>query len=221
MVITSPSQLLVDTGNDYKNDMKSSMYYSKLSLINSIPIINQKKNKLPLYFVLYYDKDKNELIYNPTDSIYENIRIKLNELDNMKFSYGNNIGDIANNIGIIFNKIFDTINELKSNEELEIAYKLLINIRYLIKHSAFFEEQELRIIKLYKNDDSEVLFDENINRLYNNYEVSIFEENYLKKIIIDPKVENASSVKEVYQHLIMKNKSNKNIDIEISDLPLN
>lgn len=142
---------------------------------------NEKnKNKLPLYFIVYYDKEKNELIYNPTDSVYENIRIKLNELDNIKFSYGNNIYDIANNIGIIFNKIFDIVKELKSNEEL--SYKLLINIRYLIKHSAFFEEQELRIIQLVKNDGSDALFDKNINRLYKDYEISIFEENYLKRL---------------------------------------
>ena len=176
---------------------------------------------LPLYFVLYYDNEKNELIYNPTDSIYENKRIKLNELDNIKFSYGSDIDDIANNIGIIFKKIFDIINELKSDKELELAYKLLINIRYLIKHSAFFEEQELRIIQLTKNNDSDVLFDKDINRLYSNYEIPIFEENYLKKVIIGPKIENAPSLKEVYQHLIMKNKSNKDIDIKISELPLN
>ena len=223
LTTTSPAQSLANLTNyDYeresnikinKNNKKTQLLYSKV-----YPPIKSKDKLLPLYFMLYYDKDRNELIYNPTDSVYENKRIKLNELCNRTFLYSNKIDD---NIGIIFNKIFDTIKELKSNKELEIAYKLLINIRYLIKHSAFFEEQELRIIKLYKNDDSEVLFDENINRLYNNYEVSIFEENYLKKIIIGPKVENSSSVKEVYQHLIMKNKSNKNIDIEISDLPLN
>ena len=113
-------------------------------------------------------------------------------------------------------------NELIYNPtELELAYKLLINIRYLIKHSSFFEEQELRLIQLTKNDSNDVSFDKNINRLYSDYKVSIFEENYLKKIIIGPKVENASSVKEVYQYLITKNKINKNIDIEISDLPLN
>lgn len=201
-------------------------FFEQYSLKSPAQVINNKKNnskkeksKLSLYFMLYYDNKNNELIYNPTGSIYENKRIKLNELCNRTFLYSNKIDD---NIGIIFKKIFDIIKELKSDDkELEIAYKLLINIRYLIKHSSFFEEQELRLIQLTKNDSNDVSFDKNINRLYSDYKVSIFEENYLKKIIIGPKVENASSVKEVYQYLITKNKSNKNIDIEISDLPLN
>ena len=216
-IIASPSQHLGssdDKSKENKNNIeKEEFSYETLQLI-----YNNRGNKLPLYFMLYYDKDKNELIYNPTNSVYENKRIKLNELNNINFLYDNDIDD---NIGIIFNKIFDTIKELKSNEELEIAYKLLINIRYLIKHSSFFEEQELRIIQLVKNDGGNVLFDKDINRLYLNYETPIFERDYLKKVIIGPKVEEAISLKEVYQHLIMKNKSNKNIDIEISDLPLN
>lgn len=201
-------------------------FFDQYSLKSPTQVINNKKNnskkeksKLQLYFMLYYDNKNNELIYNPTGSIYENKRIKLNELCNRIFLYSNKIDD---NIGIIFKKIFDIIKELKSDDkELEIAYKLLINIRYLIKHSSFFDEQELRLIQLTKNDSNDVSFDKNINRLYSDYKVSIFEENYLKKIIIGPKVENASSLKEVYQYLITKNKINKNIDIEISDLPLN
>ena len=219
-IIVSPSQHLGSSDSkENKNDIeKEEFSYKTLQLIYNKSYYNNRGNKLPLYFMLYYDKDKNELIYNPTNSVYENKRIKLNELNNINFLYDNNIDG---NIGIIFNKIFDTIKELKSNEELEIAYKLLINIRYLIKHSSFFEEQELRIIQLVKNDGGNVLFDKDINRLYLNYETPIFERDYLKKVIIGPKVEEAISLKEVYQHLIMKNKSNKNIDIEISDLPLN
>ena len=219
-IIVSPSQHLGSSDSkENKNDIeKEEFSYKTLQLIYNKSYYNNRGNKLPLYFMLYYDKDKNELIYNPTNSVYENKRIKLNELNNINFLYDNNIDG---NIGIIFNKIFDTIKELKSNEELEIAYKLLINIRYLIKHSSFFEEQELRIIQLVKNDGGNVLFDKDINRLYLNYETPIFERDYLKKVIIGPKVEEAISLKAVYQHLIMKNKSNKNIDIEISDLPLN
>ena len=142
LTTTSPAQSLANLTNyDYeresnikinKNNKKTQLLYSKV-----YPPIKSKDKLLPLYFMLYYDKDRNELIYNPTDSVYENKRIKLNELCNRTFLYSNKIDD---NIGIIFNKIFDTIKELKSNKELEIAYKLLINIRYLIKHSAFFEE---------------------------------------------------------------------------------
>lgn len=125
-IIASPSQHLGssdDKSKENKNNIeKEEFSYETLQLI-----YNNRGNKLPLYFMLYYDKDKNELIYNPTNSVYENKRIKLNELNNINFLYDNDIDD---NIGIIFNKIFDTIKELKSNEELEIAYKLLINIRY-------------------------------------------------------------------------------------------
>lgn len=228
MTTTSPSQSLGNLTNyDYKKGddeynkkiskkhEKSQLTYSKI-----YTAIKPRDRLLPLYFVLYYDNEKNELIYNPTDSTYQNEIINLNNLCDKDIKYDKNNSNITNNIKFVLKNIFIIIRDLK-NEELELAYKLLINIRYLIKHSAFFEEQELRIIKLTKNDDSDVLFDKDINRLYSNYEIPIFEENYLKKVIIGPKVEEASSLKEVYQHLIMKNKSNKNIDIEISELPLN
>lgn len=202
-------------------------FFDQYSLKSPAQVINNKKNnskkeksKLQLYFMLYYDNKNNELIYNPTDSIYKNEVINLKNLFDEDIEYDKNNINITNNIKFMLKNIFIIIRDLK-NEELELAYKLLINIRYLIKHSSFFEEQELRLIQLTKNDSNDVSFDKNINRLYSDYKVSIFEENYLKKIIIGPKVENASSVKEVYQYLITKNKINKNIDIEISDLPLN
>ena len=228
LTTTSPSQSLGNLTNyDYKKgddkyNKKISKKYEKPQLTYSkiYTAIKPRDKLLPLYFMLYYDKDKNELIYNPTNSIYENKRIKLNNICNKYIEYDKNNSNIINNIKFVLKNIFIIIRNLE-NEELELAYKLLINIRYLIKHSSFFEEQELRLIQLTKNDDSDVLFDKDINRLYSNYEIPIFEENYLKKVIIGPKIENASSLKEVYQHLIMKNKSNKNINIEISELPLN
>ena len=133
--IASPSQHLGssdDKSKENKNNIeKEEFSYKTLQLIYNKSYYNNRGNKLPLYFMLYYDKGRNELIYNPTDSVYENKRIKLNELGNMIFSYDNKIDD---NIGIIFNKIFDTIKELE-NEELEIAYKLLI--KYKIFNQTF------------------------------------------------------------------------------------
>ena len=225
LTTTSPAQSLGNPTNyDYEkeNNIETNKNYKKLQLPYSkiYSSIELKDELLPLYFILYYDVKNNELIYNPTDSIYKNEVINLKNLFDEDIEYDKNNINITNNIKFMLKNIFIIIRDLK-NEELELAYKLLINIRYLIKHSSFFEEQELRLIQLTKNDSNDVSFDKNINRLYSDYKVSIFEENYLKKIIIGPKVENASSVKEVYQYLITKNKINKNIDIEISDLPLN
>ena len=225
LTTTSPAQSLGNPTNyDYEkeNNIETNKNYKKLQLPYSkiYSSIELKDELLPLYFILYYDFKNNELIYNPTDSIYKNEVINLKNLFDEDIEYDKNNINITNNIKFMLKNIFIIIRDLK-NEELELAYKLLINIRYLIKHSSFFEEQELRLIQLTKNDSNDVSFDKNINRLYSDYKVSIFEENYLKKIIIGPKVENASSVKEVYQYLITKNKINKNIDIEISDLPLN
>ena len=90
----------------------------------------KKENKLPLYFILYYDKDKNELIYNPTDSTYQNEIINLNNLCDKDIKYDKNNINITNNIKFVLKNIFIIIRDLKK-EELEIAYKLLINIKYL------------------------------------------------------------------------------------------
>ena len=197
----------------FENSKELQLIYSKLS-----PAIKPKDKSLPLYFVLYYDNEKNELIYNPTDSVYKNEVINLKNLFNENIKYDNENLNITDNIKYILKKIFIILKGLES-EELKIAYKLLINIRYLIKHSAFFEEQELRLIQLTKNNYGKVLFDENINRLYLNYEIPIFEKDYLKKIIIGPKVKESSTLKETYQYIMSK--KNENIEIEISDLPLN
>ena len=221
LTTTSPAQTLGNPTNyDYEKENKRKNKKTQLTYIKVYPSIEPKYELLPLYFILYYDNKNNGLIYNPTDSTYRNKIINLDNLYNENIEYDENNNNITNNIKFILKKIFIMLKELES-EELKIAYKLLINIRYLIKHSSFFEEQELRIIQLVKNDGNNVLFDKDINRLYLNYETPIFERDYLKKVIIGPKVEEAISLKEVYQHLIMKNKSNKNIDIEISDLPLN
>lgn len=180
LTTTSPVQSLGNPTNyDYEKENKRKNKKTQLTYTKVYPSIEPKYELLPLYFILYYDNKNNELIYNPTDSTYRNKIINLDNLYNENIEYDENNNNIANNIKFILKKIFIMLKELES-EELKIAYKLLINIRYLIKHSAFFEEQELRLIQLTKNDSNDVSFDKNINRLYSDYEIPIFEKDYYR-----------------------------------------
>lgn len=169
----------------------------------STPIADEQSKLLPIYFILYYNKEKNKLIFNPTSSDYQNIEVDLNE-KNYKWNNEENKDDdnnkLRDRIGYIFNKIFEKLKKLNSNKEtLNKAYRLLINIQYLIKDSAFVEEQEMRILRIAKLSDSDIYYDEDKDSLCKEY-VNIFENDALREIIIGPKVKEPVSLIEELQN---------------------
>ncbi|MEI0699456.1 hypothetical protein R4K92_11060, partial [Brachyspira intermedia] len=124
-----------------------------LDLENSY-IDNENKenyyNKNSLYWILYYNEDKNQLFFNPTNSKYKSIIINLENLYKAELKEKDKNIEIV--IKFIFKKIFESsnnINKVEKDEIKNIIFSYLFeNIRYLIKHEAFFEEQELRIISI-------------------------------------------------------------------------
>ena len=102
------------------------------------------------------------------------------------------------------------IAELKLDPD--IVYKLLLNLRYLVKHAAFKEEQECRIIQIKKlNDKDKVKSDEN-NRLYVEYEK--MKETNVAEICFAPKAKDIDKFK---QHLA---RNNYNVKCYKSNAPL-
>jgi hypothetical protein len=84
------------------------------------------------------------------------------------------------------------------------VYKLLLNLRYLVKHAAFKEEQECRIIQIKKlNDKDDVKPNEN-NRLYVEYEK--LNEKNVSEICFAPKAKDIDIFK---LHLASNNYSVK------------
>lgn len=199
----------LDLENSYINNEHKENYYNKHSL----------------YWVLYYNEDKNQLVFNPTNSKYKSIIINLDNI------YKSELKEKEKNIEVvikfIFRKIFeasDNINKKTKNKVKNIIFSYLFeNIRYIIKHEAFFEEQELRIISINNIDSKDIKRDLKIKRLYINY-AKLFNknENHIKEIVLGSKISNVQSVAEYISKMLLEKENNKlkNIKINVSKAPL-
>lgn len=83
-----------------------------------------------------------------------------------------------------------------NDEEKELLAEIVLPLRYLIKHMAFKEEQECRMIYVTQMDNPLIKYDEKINRIYIDYEPSVME--HLEKIYLAPK---AKGEKMVFEYL--------------------
>ena len=148
---------------------------------------------LPLYFVLYYNFKKNEIVFNPCESDYDNLIIDLNK----EYTVWNERSRFYDNYSM-----FRVIKEFNS-DELSLAYQLLMNMQYLIKDSSFVEEQEMRIIQLVEYGSNPLHIDDNMKRSYKNY-LYIFDNKALKEVILAPKVEDADFLLEKFNDRLAK-----------------
>ncbi|WP_297203168.1 tetratricopeptide repeat protein [uncultured Brachyspira sp.] len=186
-----------------------------------------EEQTLPLYFVLYYNIKRNEIVFNPCESDYDNLIIDLNK-DYDLWNYGDRFYDkLKNNIGYVFDSIFNTIKTFNA-EEISLSYQLLMNIQYLIKDSSFVEEQEMRIIQLIEYGSNPLHIDNEMKRSYKNY-LYIFDNKSLKEVILAPKVEDADFLVEKFNDRLAKatsiynSKNIKNkykINVYISNSPI-
>ncbi|MDR1918248.1 MAG: tetratricopeptide repeat protein [Tannerellaceae bacterium] len=113
------------------------------------------------------------------------------------------IGEYNTYIQEVLSEVRTKMNELKEDIAREgldkdIVSKLLINLRYLIKHVAFKEEQECRVIRIAALGDAEakVEMDDNA-RLYIKY-LSMLP--YTTKICFGPKATGIDSYRDALQH---------------------
>ena len=210
------------------NNLDSSILFSfSYDKNNYSDIEFYNEQTLPLYFVLYYNSKNNEIIFNPCESDYDNLIIDLNK-DYSSWNYGDKFYDrLKNNIGYIFYSMFKIIKDFNS-EESALSYQLLMNIQYLIKDSAFIEEQEMRIIQLVEYGSNPLHIDDKMKRSYKNY-LYIFDNKALKEVILAPKVDDADFLVEkfndrlakatnIYNSKNMKNKYK--INVYISNAPI-
>ena len=190
---------------------------------------NYKRGINNLYFILYYNEKENQLIFNPTNSKYSNIIVDLNKYCMVKL---NRVIDesVENIINYIFYKIFNYAEKIDNqieNKNLkdEIFSNLFENIRYIIKHEAFFEEQELRMLITtnYKNENINI--EEDKKRLYINYNELFNEnENFIKEIILGGKIEDkeltSDYIKQIIYNKYKDNDKMNKIKVSISQAPL-
>ena len=142
--------------------------------------------KLPLYYVLYYDESQEgRIIYSPAYSDFW--------VDEENEERTGKVKERYKDIKKVMDEIKGTFNSLKDNPDLQkMVLNMLIYLRHLIKHSAFKEEKELRIIQLLPYGDSSIELISRLNdfpRLSSNYLPILHEDGYLEKVIMGPKVE--------------------------------
>lgn len=202
-------------------------------------IINDTNNreisfiqKINIYWIIYYNEKENQLIYNKEKSKYASNIIDLNDLvDNIELKEDDTKEDL---IKYAFAKIFHYTKEIKKQIEGNENYKniknqlysyLFENIKYIIKHEAFFEEQELRMLVTNDYKSDEILIDNDNKKLYIDY-MPLFDErnNYIKEIIIGSKVENNEAVAEYIRKVLHTKNTEMNklddIKVSISEAPL-
>ena len=115
--------------------------------------------------------------------------------------------DYKNNIDKTQKKIIAELEKLKKQItklrlDPDVVYKLLLNLRYLVKHTAFKEEQECRVIQIKKFDDKDVKSDKD-NRYV---EYLKLDKRNVSEICFGPK---AKGIDKFKQHLANNNYSIK------------
>ena len=144
-----------------------------------------KDDRSPLYRCIYID---------PQSKTGQPI-ITVGQKEEYLF-YREEIGDKFKSYSAYINEILklvrEEMNELKKQaEKLNsiIVGQLLINLRYLVKHVAFKEEQECRIVKILNltKDEENLEAEKDFNRMYFKYLSKV--SDYIDKIYFGPKTE--------------------------------
>ncbi|TVL61898.1 tetratricopeptide repeat protein [Brachyspira hyodysenteriae] len=219
----------------YSYEFKLKIENNKIEMDEKINKEKLQENKRNLYWVLYYNEKENQLIYNKEKSKYASNIIDLNDLNSPNYKVELKEDDKKEDmIKYAFAKIFDYTKEIKKQIKENEIYKniknqlysyLFENIKYIIKHEAFFEEQELRMLVTNDYKSDEILIDNDNKKLYIDY-IKLFDEksNYIKEIIIGSKVENNEAVAEYIRKVLHSKNTEMNklddIKVSISEAPL-
>jgi len=150
-------------------------------------IINKGNKYSPLYRCIYIDTDTSEVISLGQKEKCTFYRDKKSEEEFRE--YQTEIDDTLKEVEKRLKKLKKQIKDWKLNPT--VMYRLLLNLRYLIKNAAFKEEQECRIIQIKKLTDEKVI--EENNRFYVEYE-KLSSDN-VDKIVFAPNVKDIEKYK--------------------------
>ncbi|MBQ9683778.1 MAG: DUF2971 domain-containing protein [Neisseriaceae bacterium] len=176
-------------------------YYFSYEHQNTTTQENKNKeidNKLPLYRCIYLNP-KGKLDGKPYIQIACRDKVTFfREKDRTKESlnaYQEFIDEIKDNVTEQFEKIktciqslFEKINNQDKEKLIETVSFILLPLSYMVKHSAYEEEQECRIFKFFdfNNSNDEVKIDTNNKRMYVKY---LPINDYVEKIYLSPGAE--------------------------------
>ena len=209
--------------------MNNSNFFSSKS---KSPIQQESKNnpkeddnKEPLFRCIYIDPDTNQVIsvghrdhhtfYRTRDILYNN-NVNDDYMEGIRAeikAYREIIDEKVIAVRTLLEKLKEKINAPELN--YQVVCNLLLNLRYLVKHVAFKEEQECRIIKIKKpfEADSNDPIDENHERFYVNY---LPITNCVSNVYFGPK----ASGMELFQSLLTYQKGFKGVVCSRSTSPL-
>ncbi|MDR2592497.1 MAG: tetratricopeptide repeat protein [Chitinispirillales bacterium] len=154
---------------------------------------DEQPKPLPLFRCVYIDPETYNVISLGQREEYVFYRRGKSEADYQKYKI---------KIDKIFKKIRTELRDLKDLIEAkkldpDVVYKLLLDLRYLVKHVAFKEEQECRIIQINKlNDKNNIKLDNKDGSLYVEY--LPMNKNNVSEICFGPKAKDIDKFK---QHL--------------------
>lgn len=151
--------------------------------------------KLPLYWVLYYDRHSGHVYYTPACTEYSLNQEFEMATTSVKESELKKVEDIGKSL----KRIRDHFKAI-SKEYQQTALEMLIYLRHLVKDAAFKDEKELRILSLHPYHDqcSPLKVLPGKNCLSVDYLPVIHEgEEYLEKVIAGPKLRDFANLVDV------------------------
>jgi tetratricopeptide (TPR) repeat protein len=184
---------------------KADMRKMKMSAESPKMASRIEEDKSSLYRCIYIDPETQHIV---TIGQKEEYLFHREGIWNKFKDYNKKMEDIIERVKI-------EMEDLKKQaEKLDpaIVGQLLLNLRYLVKHVAFKEEQECRIVKILKLDDKDIKHTEEYKQLYIEYPPKVSE--HIDRIYFGPKAVGLELFKS-----ILKNKK-LNIRCEKSTNPL-
>jgi tetratricopeptide (TPR) repeat protein len=184
---------------------------------------SKEDEKDPLFRCIYIDPETSQIVsvghrdfhtfYKTKEILYGNAdKEYIDKIKEEIEKYKKDIDKIKENVVKDLTNLKDIIE--KKQLEPNVIYNLLLNLRYLVKHVAFKEEQECRIIKIERLCKANTIKDEDNKheRLYIDY---LPLQNCVKKIYFGPK----AAGMELFQNLLIYNDF-KNVACYRSTSPL-
>ncbi len=200
---------LVFRNNFFNKEVIPALKSSKIDSSETSDYNYIEKDKFPLYRCIYIDPQSGTgqpiaVVGQKEESLFdkENMRDKFHK-------YNTEMNKITKRV----KKEMRYLKDKAKNLDPVIVGKLLIHLRYLVKHIAFKEEQECRMVKIHNLNDKEIEMKDEYKQMYIKYSPAV--PLYIDKIYFGPK---AGGI-ELFKNML-KNKRLDHIPCEKSTNPL-
>ncbi|WGE80013.1 tetratricopeptide repeat protein [Actinobacillus equuli] len=170
-------------------------------------------DKLPLYRCIYIDPESDYLglarreditFYREKETTQKDLQEYDGQLSESNKQVTKRLKEIKSCIDTILS---EKANKLNRNELLEVISEIILPLRYLVKHVAFKEEQECRMVYISPLDNPKIILDteynqtcveyavpvkENIHRVYLSQGANIYKESF-RILLGENKVKSSSN----------------------------